>query len=807
MQLQNLLLRLIAIAILTSACPFLAPRVPAQTILARPPQAPWTAQWITSPDGPQRDASVLHFRKVIQLVQIPPHFNVQVSADNQFILYVNQQWAGAGPSRSDLGHWRYETYDIAPLLHPGTNILAATVWNFGVLTPLAQISDRLGFVLQGQDEAERTADTDATWKVEQEKGIHVLPAPPEVRNHYYVAEPAERIDGEALDWTWNRDVDESTQWKNAQPIGRATLYGSVAQENNWQLTADPLPPMERTLTAAGHVVRSSGVTLASEFPDAGFTLPAHSKASILIDNTHLTTAYPELIVSQGGGATIRLTYAEALVDDKGEKGNRNEITGKHIVGIFDEFIPDGSANRTFMSLGWKTWRYLQLDIETADQPLAVERLQTWFTAYPFEQRGHFDSDDQTLKYIWDVGWRTARLDAHDTYMDTPYYERMQYIGDTRIQALISYAVAGDDRLARQAIQAFNDSRIPEGVTRSRYPSSVRQIIPTFSLLWVGMVHDFWMYRSDEAFVRAQLAGTRTVLDWFLQRQKPDGLLGKISWWPFVDWGSDFKGGDPPEDADGGSSVITLQFVEALRNAAQLESALGDAGRAELYRGAAQRAAQAIYKLCWNHQYGLLADTPSQTHYSQHANILGVWLDVIPREQQKGVLTKILSTSDAGFTATQSLPPMTSATYYFRFYLARAIDHAGMGDQYLQLLGPWRQMIALGLTTWAEQPEPTRSDSHAWSAHPNYDLLTIVSGVRPSTAGFKTVTIAPHLGSLTHVRAVMPSPAGEIQAEYTRQDDSTLAVISLPSGVSGELRWRGKSFALHQGRQELHLAKP
>jgi alpha-L-rhamnosidase len=771
-----------------------------------PPSAEqdWTAQWITSPSGPQRDASVLHFRKTIELTQVPKHYSVQVSADNQFILYVNQQQAGFGPSHSDLGHWRYETYDIAPLLHSGTNVLAAVVWNFGVLTPLAQISDRIGFVLQGKDEAERNANTDATWQVEEEKGIQVLPTPRAVRNHYYVAEPAERIDGRAFDWSWDGDASDGAQWRQAQPIGRATPYGSVAQENNWQLTPDPLPPMERTLTPAGHVVRAEGITLPSGFPDTGFTVPAHSKATILVDNSHLTTGYPELTVSQGRGATIRLTYAEALIDDKGEKGNRNDITGKHILGIFDEFIPDGSASRTFMPLGWKTWRYLQLDIETADQPLEVEKLQNWFTAYPFEQRGRFDSDDPSLKHIWDVGWRTARLDAHDTYMDTPYYERMQYIGDTRIQALISYTVGGDDRLAQQAIQAFNNSRIPEGITRSRYPSSVRQIIPTFSLLWVGMVHDFWMYRSDDAFVRAQLAGTRMVLDWFLKYQRPDGLLGNIPWWPFVDWGKDFKGGDPPEDADGGSSVITLQFIEALRNAVELESALGEPARAERYRSAAQLAAQAVYKLCSNQQYGLLADTPAQTHYSQHANILGVWLDVIPREQQKEVLTDILSTSDAGFTASRPMPSMTSATYYFRFYLAQAIDHAGMGGQYLQLLGPWRKMLALGLTTWAEQPEPTRSDSHAWSAHPNYDLLTIVAGIRPGSPGFKNVIVSPHLGSLEHVVATMPSPTGDIEAEYTRKGNIILGRIKLPPGASGELHWHGKILSLHEGRQELQL---
>jgi len=764
----------------------------------------WSAEWITCPDAPQRDQSVLHFRKMIDLTRKPEHFLVHVSADNQFAFEVNQQRVGSGPSRSDLAHWKFETYDIAPFLRPGKNVLAATVWNFGVLSPLAQISDRTAFVLHGEGEAEQLADTDQTWDVEEENGVRVLPTPETVGSQYYVSEPVERIDGAVFNWEWNTADPGTARWKKARPLGHATPLGAVLQENNWQLVPDPLPAMQMTLNSAGHVVRPTGIEVASGFPENSLTVPAHTKAAILLDQTHLTTAYPELTVSDGRGATVRLTYAEALVNDQGEKGNRNEIAGKRTPGIFDEFLMDGGSHRVFQPLGWKTWRYLQLDIETTDQPLTVEKLRTWFTAYPFEERGKFESDDASLKPIWDVGWRTARLDAHDTYMDTPYYERMQYIGDTRIQALLSYTVGGDDRLARQAIQAFNDSRISDGLTFSRYPTSMRQIIPTFSLLWIGMVHDFWMYRFDPDFVRAQLAGTRSVLDWFLQRQRPDGLLMKIPWWPFVDWGTDFDFGMPPQDSDGGSSAVTLQFVEALRYAAELESAFGDNTRAALYRSAAERASRAVYKLCWNQQYGLLADTPAQKHYSQHANLLGVWLDVIPRDQHKDVLTKILSASDAGYAATGPVPPLTHATYYFRFYLARALDHAGMGDQYLQLLGPWRKMISLGLTTWAEQPEPTRSDSHAWSAHPNYDFLTIVAGVRPATPGFATVVVAPHLGSLKHVSAAVPNPKGLIEVEYTVAPSGVKAVVILPAGVSGEFRWDGKPSALHEGRQELQL---
>lgn len=765
---------------------------------------PWSAYWITAATAPERDEAVLHFRKVIDLAAPPARFTVHVSADNQFIFYVNGERVGAGPSRSDLAHWRYETYDIARFLRPGKNILAATVWNFGTHTALAQMSDRIAFLVAGDGAGERAAATDASWQVEREKGIHSIV--PQVQG-YYAADPGERFDASLVHRSFMNETEaDPKSWTNALPLSRASIRGESDPHNNWQLVADPLPDMEMKLVPAGHVVRTSGIEMPSNFPSRAIEVPAHTQGSILIDNSQLTTGYPDLTVAGGSGAMIRLTYAEALLAGNGQKGNRNQIEGKHIAGLFDEFEPSGRSNSEFMPLTWRTWRFLQLDIATADQPLRIDKFQTWFTAYPFTETAHFDSDDPILARIWQVGWRTARLDAHDTYMDTPYWERLQYVGDTRIQALISYAVGGDDRLARQAIEAFNASRFPDGLTQSRYPSSLRQIIPTFSLLWIGMVHDFWMYRGDADFVRAQLPGIRAVLGWYSRERRPDGLLGKLPWWPFVDWGKDFDSGVPPQDREGGSAPITLQYVEALRYAAELESAYGEPRFAEQDRDAATLAAAAVFKLCWNPRYGLLADAPSQKHYSQHSNVLGVWLDVIPSDRQKEVLSKILSTSDPEFRAPGPVPPMTAATYYFRFYLARAIEHAGMGDRYLELLGPWKTMLSLGLSTWAESPEPTRSDSHAWSAHPNYDLLTIVAGIHPTAPGFKTVSIEPHLGDLKHVNASMPTPAGVISVDYTRTANSVVAEVTVPEPTSAELVCRGHPLSV-KGHQKLTCPSP
>jgi len=762
----------------------------------------WGAQWITAAHAAERDEAVLHFRKTMELKEAPAKFVVNVSADNQFILYVNGRETGRGPSRADLAHWRFETYDIAPLLHAGKNTLAALVWHFGTHAAIAQMSERTGFLLHGAGDAERAADTNATWEVEEEKGITTLR--PHV-NGYYAAEPGLRIDGTKFDWDASSEGASKGEWTKAVTLGRGALREERDAPNDWQLVSDPLPAMQMAEVPAGKVVRANGIGTTTGFPRAGFTVAPHSKASVLIDNGQLTTGYPVLVVGEGRGATIRLTYAEALYNAKGQKGNRNEIEGKHIEGVVDEFLPGGEdATREFTPLSWRTWRYLQLDVETADAPARIERLKTWFSAYPFAEKAYFHSNDSSLEQIWTIGWRTARLDAHDTYMDTPYWERLQYVGDTRIQALISYTVAGDDRLGRQAIEAFSDSRTTDGLTQSRYPSSLRQMIPTFSLMWVGMVHDFWMYRGDAEFVRRQVAGTRTALDWFLQRQRADGLLEKIAWWPFVDWGADFVDGVPPQEEDGGSAPMTLQLVEALRYGAELERAFGEAAVAEKYERAAARAADAVLKLCWNEEYGLLADTPGQKHFSQHANILGVWLDVIPRARQKEVLQKILLKSDARVTEGDLGPTMTIATYYFRFYLARAIEHTGMGDEYLKLLGPWREMMAMGLTTWAESPEPTRSDSHAWSAHPNFDLLRIVAGIRPKSAGFETIVIEPHLEGLREVKGGMPIPRGMVEVEYKRTPKGVEARVKLPAGAKGTLLWNGKEWALGEGEQTLIL---
>ena len=532
------------------------------------------AAWIAPPNADLNAYGVYHFRRAVEFSSVPQSFLVHVSADNRYRLFVNGQPVSSGPQRSDLMHWRYETVDLAPYLHQGRNVLAALVWNWGPYRPVAQHTHRTGFLLQGHSPREAIVNTDASWKVLSDRAYTPIVIRSDDVGGYYAAPPGEEVEGASYPWGWESVAYDDVAWPQAlsQEGWNAEVTQLRGRHQNgeagwWQLTPRTLPPMEETPVRLAAIRRTTGVQ-----PDEGFlkgsgdlVIPPHTQAALVLDQAHLTNAYAILETSDGAGSTVMLTYAEAGKDASGQKGNRNDIDGKRIVGVRDVFHPDGGAHRRFQTLWFRTYRYVQVDVTTADQALRIHDLHGLFTGYPFEEKAHFDSDLPWLADMWAMDWRGARLCAWETFFDTPYYEQLQYIGDSRVQALMTLYMSGDDRLMRQAITHFDLSRIPEGITASRYPSELGQYIPPFSLLYVAMVHDYWMHRSDTAFVRTLLPGVQGVLAWFEAYVDDMGMLAPLPWWPFVDWA--WSGGRPPGANDGHSAMITLQYVYALQRAA------------------------------------------------------------------------------------------------------------------------------------------------------------------------------------------------------------------------------------------------
>jgi hypothetical protein len=740
----------------------------------------WTARWIAAPKAPANEYGVYYFRRPLDLATKPERFVVHVSGDNRYQLFVNGNRMAWGPARGDLFHWRYDTVDLAPHLRSGRNVVAAVVWNFGELAPEAQITLQTGFVLQGDGDAERVADSGPNWKAWRDESYS--PVTDFGIRAYYVAGPGDRVKASAHPWGWQTAEFDDSHWPAASTIGPAAGREARDVHSRWMLVPRTIPMMEERAGGDMNVRRVEGLDAWKG------TVPAHSKVTVVFDQKRLTTGHPELTVSGGKDAVVRVRYAEALTP----KGRRDDIEGKRMVGNYDEFVADGGAQRQFRPLWWRTWRYLQLEIDTKDEPLTVDTLGSTAVSYPFVQRAKFDAGVPELGHILDVGWRTARLCAHETYMDCPYYEQLQYAGDTRIQCLVSLFQTGDARLMRNAIELLNDSRQSDGCTMSRYPTRLEQYIPGFALWWIGMVHDYWWYVDDPAFVRRMLPGVRSVLSFFESYQKENGSLGSLPWWRYFDWVPDWPNGDAPQDADGGSALFDMHLLMAYRWAAELEGALGLKQLAGVYGDRERQLRETCQKLYWDAGRQLYADTAAKQKFSQHTNTMAVHADVTAGQAAHDLMLRTLTS-----------PGLAQGALYFKFYMHQALAKVGEGDRYLDQLGDWREMLAKGLTTFAERMDlpnnPSRSDCHAWSASPNIELLRTVLGVDSAAPGFARVRIRPHLGALKFVAGSVPHPKGMIDVQV---EASGAANVTLPEGITGTLEWRGVTRELKPGANRL-----
>jgi hypothetical protein len=595
-----------------------------------------------------------------------------------------------------------------------------------------------------------------------------------------------------------------TAWKTSQELMNGASKGAFKfNEGSWMLVTRPIPQLELTTQRLQAVRKADGIAVPDGFikGQAALTVPARTSVTLLLDQAHLINAYPTIEFSGGKDAELSMAYAEALYIDEGnekdwreqrQKGNRNEVDGKRFVGKEDRIVTNGSSNQQYAPLWWRTYRYLQLKVQTGHAPLVINDIYSQFTGYPFQYNAKFNAGDTLFQNIIDVGWRTARMCAYETYMDCPYYEQLQYAGDTRIQALVSLYNSGDDRLMRHAITLLDQSRMAEGLTMSRYPTASPQQIPPFSLWWIGMLHDYWMYRPDAEFVRQKLPGTRQVMHFFGRYQQEDGSLKNAPYWNFTDWSRDtgWNSGVAPVGKNGNSAALDLQLLWGYQTAAALEKALGMTAYAVQYQSAADKLKATIQRKYWNAAKGLYADTPEKDVYSQHVNALAILTGLVQGQNARALATKVLS--DAS---------LTEATIYFKYYIHQALIKAGLGNDYLNWLDIWKDNLANGLTTWAEISDinNTRSDCHAWGSHPNIEFFRTVLGIDTDAPGFKSVKIEPHLGNLKNVQGEIPHPSGTIATAYTQEGGKLNATITLPKNITGAFVWKGKRYPLKSGQ--------
>tara|TARA_B110000908_G_scaffold171300_1_gene233551 strand:- start:2049 stop:4493 length:2445 start_codon:yes stop_codon:yes gene_type:complete len=778
--------------------------------------------WIWHPDSPETRTALLRF-KLTFTVEAACSPTIHVTADQRYQLKCDGQSLSYGPDRCDLEHWSVQSLKLD--LAPGEHTIEALVWwigatvdgsmrgdsSYGEAQPtavpaMAQMTWRGGFLLFTEELAANILNTGtAPWQVEDLTTAMEITSP-DISGYHDVG-PSFHFDMQ--------------HWANQKPAAAATIYNPVTLNPHgvicpgWRLHPTSIPEQARADWTGGRIraVRSNdkhspyavedtqAPTLKSWqalIGDASqpITIPPHSKQTILWDLEDYLCAYPKLSTSAGNGTVITWEWAESLYDEAsslevGEssaKGARDQIIDKVFNGFGDSWEIGSATTPNIPALWWRSGRYIQLSIETRDEALTINSIGLLTTRYPLEKSAHWDSSDQEWNQLMPIFDRTFKTAAHETWTDSPYYEQLCYVGDTRLHCLSNYLWYADDRISRLAITQFNWSRRETGLVAERYPSAWSQQSITYSMLWPMMIRDYTIWRDDADFIQSQLPGLRSLLAELESFIDSEHHMSQAAGWPFIDWATDWDQGCGPGVREGDSSILNLHWVLCLQASAEIETAHGDPILAARCLKLAEATFNATIERYWDKSRNLLLDTSNSSASSEHAQFYALLTGLLNETQTNQCLDALKNNKN-----------LSKATIYGAFYLLNALYLHGEEAEMHKRLAFWRELPAQGFLCTPEAPEPSRSDSHAWGAHPAWHTLASIAGIRSSSPGFKTVRIAPQPGTMNSIDCSTVHPNGEIRLKLDFDGDRASGAITLPKGVTGAFTWKGTTVDLHSGK--------
>lgn len=739
------------------------------------------------------DPEIVWFRRELNFAEAPESVRVRLSADSRYKFYVNGKLLSVGPEKGDRQVWFYDTAELSPALTAGKNVLSAIVLRYPLTHAKGNHSvwrtEVPGFYLKGTitraDGTEEALLADGSWRFHKAEQVQILS-----ENPYFA--PLQNLENAAgADWAagWQLPGYDDSTWQAAAPYVEFAVSKAVSPGN---LLPRPIPALYQTEKrfAAVTVVRESALPDAAARwddllrADAPITLPAHSREVVEITAGELTTGYLNLAFTGGAGATARILCSESYAQPPAQndpfappqpvKKDRTDSQHGQLYGYADTYAPAGygrpGAEEVYEPFWFRAFRFLRVEIDTADQPLTLARLTYRETGYPLDARTHGKTSDESLDAVWDMSLRTLRRCMHETYEDCPFYEQLQYIMDSRSQMLYTYQVAADDRLARKCMDDFMRSARYDGLLNCSYPSYGPNVIPGFSIYYILMLHDHMLYFGDRELLRRHLPTVDGILEFFRRSLNAQGLVGKVGghngrarYWSFIDWVQEWDTGVPNATNAGPITMETLLYIYGLQHAAELCDFLGRRDTASEYRERAQAAQQAVNAHCIGKD-GLYQDGPGFEEYSERCQVFAVLTDTCSPAEGRRLMEKI---TDHYVGQGTAYPRCSVAMAY---YLFRALEKTGLYARTERLWDVWREMVANHLTTCVENDTDGRSDCHAWGALLLYELPAVMLGVRPAAPGYGEIRVEPQPGYLTHAEGEVRTPKGTVRVRWALGPD-------------------------------------
>ena len=754
----------------------------------------WPAWWIYPED--QSSPDFVEFALDFDLDR-DETLHLHLTASERYRLHVDGELSGEGPERGDFENWFFDSYRLD--LDKGRHSLRIEVRSLEQAAPEALLGARTGLIAAVQETSRQAIlnTGQGDWRCRRMGGWSLLNNPwtPFTGDRFRFDAAAHRSSRNepAVECLRGSPGREKRGFHNApleSPLLRpATLPAMMRQ--SWPhfsvrhaCQALPQPPAPGTPEALLIEEEAHLPEIAADWNGLlngrqPVSIPARRSISLLLDAGDYLCAYPHLEFS--GNATLSIRSAESLFEfppypsgghPHPPKGNRDVIFGKWFSGPGDRIVGDGGSCR-FDSPLWQAGRYWLVSVETQESSATITRCEWIETRLPLEPRCRFEGGEAGFAGAWPILVRGLQTCQHDLVFDCPYYEQLCYLGDARLQILSSWCLGAGDAMAVKTLELFAEAQLGDGLLPSRYPSRTRQIIAPFSLVWIGLLRDFAMWRDDPATVRRLAPTGRRILSAFEAHLDADGLLGPMPGWNFIDWvvAPGWRNGVPPGGLDGSSASLHWAFVCGLRWMSEIERALNEPEMEAHWLRKRTEAAKAA-EVFFDPGQNLYSDDLGRSHFSEHTQALAILSGVLERSREMLLATALES-------AGEMLAP---ASIYFGHYVLEALAATNRYAGFFHRLREWNGLAAAGLKTPRESPEPSRSDCHGWGSHPIYHAFASILGIRPASPGFRSVQINPMPlpEGWGPIRATLPHTRGVIEVEVDSR--GRLVDRRVPEGV-------------------------
>ncbi len=617
------------------------------------------------------------------IVQSGNKYEISITADDYYKLYVNGRFVCQGPAPAYPAHYKYSKADITPYIKDGTNRIAVHVYYQGKINRVWNSGDnRMGLWAQVFEDSKLAFETDESWlyKYAEEFSGETIG---------YETQYLENIDFAKKDLTW-------------KTTGRLGFTAAVRVPNpEWQLSENPTTPLSVYNMKPAQITQIGAATYLLDF------------------GTEITG---QLYFKAKGapGQKVIIKHAEELNED-GTIRYEMRCNCKY----YEECTLSGGEDECEF-FDYKAFRYAQVECDS--DVFVPYSFMAIVRHAPFTAHAKIKTDIPHLADIWGICKNGVKYGAQEGFLDCPSREKGQYLGDFTVTGLSHLYLTGNAEMYKKTLFDFADSAcICDGIMAVA-PGSFMQEIADFSLQYPLQVLHYYNATKDLDTVRALYPTVEGILAYFARHERTDGLLENVTEkWNLVDWPKNLRDDYAIDTANNPEcvpvhNVINAFYICANQCAEKLAAILGiDTEK----KSAALTSA--YINAFYDAKTKLFYDDEAHTHTALHSIALPLFVGIAPKESIDTLKALILEKG-------------LNCGVQFSFFVLKALCKIGAWEDALALIlneseHGWVNMLREGATTcfeaWGKEQKWNTSLCHPWASAPLIVLLEDILGIPPA----------------------------------------------------------------------------